>query len=206
MYEMTQDHHLVSKTFEEAVASGVILAKVINVIKPNFVSINNTGTAAAKKDTVNNVISSVKRLGIPDTQSFKPNDVLDSKDLNQLVICLHAINRYALLLTGFEGPFIRDDIEAAESIHKVSAKRNWNQNPNAAVPLFEATANKGANQKLDVVRETAHFTGSYGPGETRIVETETVTEVTEFSRVPGGAIKQVGHTKTVVKDNPPIHK
>jgi len=206
MYEITQDHHLVSKSFEEAVASGVVLAKLINVIKPSFVSINNTGTPAAKKDTVNNVINAVKRLGIPETQSFKANDVLDSKDLHQLVVCLHAINRYALLLTGFEGPFIRDDIEAAESIHKVSLKRNWNQNPNAAVPLFEATANKGANQKLDVVRETAHFTGSYGPGETRIVETETITEVTEFTRVPGGAVKQVAHTKTVVKDDPPIKK
>jgi len=205
MYELTQDHHLLSKSFEEAIQSGVILAKVINAFKPNFVSVNNTGTPAAKRDTVTNVISSIKRLGIPESQNFKLNDVLDGKDLKQVVLCIHALNRYALLLNGFEGPFIMDDIEKAEPIHKVSKKKNWTTNPNAVVPLFEATANKGANQKLNVERETAHFTGSYSPGETRIIETETVT-VTETHKVETTPVKHVTHTKTIIRDNPTTHK
>ncbi|RVD91035.1 calponin domain-containing like protein [Tubulinosema ratisbonensis] len=82
---------------------GTILCNLINEITPNSCRISKGKLPFHQIENINQFISAVKKLGVPNHDIFELNDLYEQKSLKQVLITLAALSRHAAK-AGWDGP------------------------------------------------------------------------------------------------------
>lgn len=85
--------------FESVLSDGYILAKLINVLRPNSIATNKIKSRPTmtfkKMELIEIFLDKIKAYGVPDHELFSTIDLTESQNLNQVVVCLQGLGRKA---------------------------------------------------------------------------------------------------------------
>eukprot|EP01105_Mastigella_eilhardi_P018073 TRINITY_DN4176_c0_g1_i1.p1 TRINITY_DN4176_c0_g1~~TRINITY_DN4176_c0_g1_i1.p1 ORF type:complete len:1337 (-),score=484.54 TRINITY_DN4176_c0_g1_i1:40-3669(-) len=86
-----------SQSFADALKSGVVLCKLLNVLKPGTIPrINTSNLAYAKMENISAYLRAVVRvIGLPTSDCFNTVDLFEEKNMNQVVNNLYSLARFA---------------------------------------------------------------------------------------------------------------
>jgi len=140
--EAVLDDCIPPKPFDELLRDGVLLCRVMNVLKPGSVAkIQKPFTKDKQLENINAFLSAIKAYGVPEDKCFKPEDLNPGENIPNVINCLLALGR-ACFDKGWEGPTLGPK--------PTGQKKDWPENvlraSDAIVPPQYGT-NKFASQK-----------------------------------------------------------
>jgi hypothetical protein len=104
-----------SKSFEEQLRRGVILAKLAKIIKPEVVKkiFDAEKLQYRHSDNINYLFEAMKKINFPENFIFELTDLYDKKNIPKVIYCLHALSHY-LEVTGFLHPAVKNFVGKLE--------------------------------------------------------------------------------------------
>lgn len=80
--------------FYEVLKNGVLLCKLVNIMKEGSVKKINESTMAFKcMENISAFLNAAKDLGVPNQETFQTCDLWEKQNLNSVVICLQSLGR-----------------------------------------------------------------------------------------------------------------
>jgi len=87
--------------------SGIVLCKLINVIRPGLIKgINTNLISVGERDNIRSYISACETLGVPSQELFTVSDLHDRKSINAVILNIYALGRAVQTLEGYSGPIL----------------------------------------------------------------------------------------------------
>jgi len=127
----------------DALKNGVILCKLVNVIKPNSVKKINTNKQAFKEmENISNFLTACESFGCRKTDLFQTVDLYEAGNIPQVINGIQSLGRKAQLIQGFGGPYFGP-------LESTANKREFTEQQLRAGQGFiglQAGSNKGASQ------------------------------------------------------------
>jgi len=92
--EAVLDDCIPPKPFDELVKDGVLLCRVMNVLKEGSVpKTKKPYTKEAQAENINMFLEAAKAYGVPEDKLFKPEDLQSGKGIPAVITCLLALGR-----------------------------------------------------------------------------------------------------------------
>jgi len=115
--------------------SGVVLCKLINVIKPGTIKfINVKPIAICERENLKSYIMACEILGVPKEESFTVSDLHDKKSINAVLLNIYSLGRAVQTIEGFSGPMLGvrysvtiEDQKRREEAKELARKREQEQ-------------------------------------------------------------------------------
>jgi hypothetical protein len=102
---VVQEKFFYPDNFQASLKNGILLCKLINQIKPNSVKkISESKSDMVTRENVALFIYACKALGLKDSQIFDVTDLVESKRLRNVAICLYWLGRAARAIPTYKGP------------------------------------------------------------------------------------------------------
>ncbi|CAF0856617.1 unnamed protein product [Didymodactylos carnosus] len=93
-------------SFGEALKDGIILCKLMNVLKPGSVTkMHTTGGPIKLRENIGLFQTAARAYGLDPSEVFQAVDLFDQQNLQQVALCVHALGRLAQK-NNFSGPKI----------------------------------------------------------------------------------------------------
>ncbi|CAL8085451.1 unnamed protein product [Calicophoron daubneyi] len=133
-----------SKPYEEILRNGVVLCKLINVIKPGSVKkINENSTMPFKiMENINAFQEAIKAYGVPTADVFQTVDLFEKKDIGQVTQCIFALGRTCQTHPEYTGPTLGPKV--AQENKREFTEEQLREGSN--VVSLQYGTNKGASQ------------------------------------------------------------
>ena len=61
-----------------------------------------------RRENINAFVGAARLLGVPDAENFQTDDLFESRNLKQVVICLGSLGRHARRDKDFSGPYLAE--------------------------------------------------------------------------------------------------
>lgn len=101
--------------FEESLKDGVLLCKLVNVIKPGSVKkINNSSMPFKMMENISNFLKACRALGVAEHSLFETVDLFEGKDLMLVIKCLYSLgSTIQSTVPDFPGPHLGAKLHTA---------------------------------------------------------------------------------------------
>lgn len=132
----------VQKDVQTPLKNGVILCRVINIIKPNSVKkVNKMSLVFKQMENIGFFLNACEQIGVNKIDLFQTVDLFEANNIPQVVNGIFALGRKTQK-TGYKGPRLGPE-EATENIRQFSEEQ---LRAGEGVIGLQAGSNKGASQ------------------------------------------------------------
>eukprot|EP00753_Platysulcus_tardus_P006057 PLAT13953.1.p2 GENE.PLAT13953.1~~PLAT13953.1.p2 ORF type:complete len:282 (+),score=89.73 PLAT13953.1:37-846(+) len=139
-------------TFGESLKDGVLLCKLINVIRPGSVRrINESRMPFKQMENVTNFIKACRALGVPEPDLFTTVALYELKNIGQVTTCLHALGMHTRALPGYSGPSLGPKM--AEAKPRTFTDRQLRESRAMPTRISEGSSKTMERSEIDRSRE-----------------------------------------------------
>ncbi|TBT97359.1 CH domain-containing protein [Hamiltosporidium tvaerminnensis] len=93
-------------SLQDFLKDGIILCKLANKISPGTCKYTESKMKFKQMENINAFLDSARKLGVPEYELFLTVDLIESKNIKQVVNCLYSLSRNVQKSGIFDGPFI----------------------------------------------------------------------------------------------------
>jgi len=169
-----------SKTFEEQLRRGIVLAKLAQIIQPGSVKkiFDAEKLQYRHSDNINYLFNVMRNIKFPENFIFELTDLYDKKNIPKVIYCLHALSHF-LEVTGFLHPAVKDlvgKLEFSEEQLNI-VQENFEEN-GLQLPQFknvEAAVQKEMNNVEPVLTEEQKRELYYKENCDKIIKVQSVS-------------------------------
>nr|BAN20387.1 calponin/transgelin [Riptortus pedestris] len=137
--------------FYEILHDGVLLCRLVNIMKPGSVKKVNVSKMAFKcMENINAFLETAKAMGVPAQETFQTVDLWERQNLNSVVICLQSLGRKG-------AQYGQPSIGPKEADKNVRNFTEEQMRAGQGVISLQYGSNKGANQSGINFGNTRHM-------------------------------------------------
>jgi len=168
-----------SKTFEEQLRRGILLAKLANIIQPGSVKkiFDAEKLQYRHSDNINYLFTVMRNIKFPENFIFELTDLYDKKNIPKVIYCLHALSHF-LEVTGFLHPAVKDLVGKLEfSEEQLNTVQEGFEESGLQLPQFKnvvAAVNKEMSNGPPVLTEEQKRELYYKENSDKIIKAQSI--------------------------------
>lgn len=146
-----------SSSFEETLKDGVLLCKLMNVLKPKSIAkVNASKLPFMQMENINNFLKVAESLGLKKHDSFMTIDLYEGKNIPQVINALFILASIAQKLPGYNGPKVGLKMAEKREINftEEQLRNARNQVGSSAVASVKIDTGKSIAREVVKTKET----------------------------------------------------